>query len=155
VTVSEFLTFVVLLGAAVASFGVITRTLLRQLDRRIDDKLESVKDELKPNGGPSLRDDVAAIRASVDAATTQVVATGDVATERHAENVRRLAALERSHHGIRRTVLWLLDAHRRTDLPNLPSHAAHELAAATNELRLVEDEYRWQAGRNRPDEPAQ
>lgn len=165
-TVSELGQYIILLGGVVASCGVMLKAIANGLDRRIkdhiDDVIEPLRRELKPNSGKSLRDDVTAIKATVEQAEEEARYVGEELKgaeeeqgRRHQENAARLGRLERSHASIRNGVLWLFEAHRRS-MADEGKRPPEQLAKATEELRMVEAEYRFEQGNpHRPPDPVQ
>ncbi len=165
-TVNELATFVILLGGVVGSLTVVLKVIVGGLDHRIkdhlDDAVEPLRRELKPNGGKSLRDDVAAIRSTVEGAERTAA---DVAEElrrhegeqrrRHEDNRRRFGRIERAHAGLRHGVLWLFEADRRAAAEGDRPDMSRVLGPPpTHELERIEEEYRVERDRDiRPDHP--
>ena len=160
ITLEQLLVFIAEIGAAVAALTVIFGGALKRLDKRIKDHLDEavtpLRRELSANGGKSLRDDVTAIRATVESAEDEArhVAEAlklakDGIAQRHEENLGRFKRLERWHSALRWGLIGHLEAHRKGDTQ---SHVEERLDA----LRRVDDEYRFEQARDeRPDHPIQ
>lgn len=161
VTIVDVLTFLALAGAAgtpvVGGLIWMLRALDKRmeraaaahdaaLDRKLDDKLAPISQELRPNGGNSLYDRVEALRTSVEANSAALLDEKRSMDERHGQNRREIDELRRSHVAIRHLLVDFLRRLRSDD------GTGDSLKAVANdrifeELERLDRDYEWRRGR--------